>query len=260
MQQWRDEAIILASSRHGEQSAVVHALTRVNGRVSGYLRGANTPRLRPLIQPGNNVALSWQARLANQLGYFSIEPVQATGPRMMQTPDLARVLQSFTQILLMALPERQPYPNVYDGSLALLQGLGNNPDWAEAYVWWELHLLGALGFGLRLKECAVSGLNHDLTHVSPKTGRAVSRDIVAPYAEKLLKLPAFLGGGHAPCNTDIMDGLALTGYFLHHHIAEPQGKALPEARQRLGVSLMMRQTAQNHADTHTESAKIKTRV
>ncbi|MDB5478128.1 MAG: recO [Alphaproteobacteria bacterium] len=237
MQQWRDEAIILASSRHGEQSAVLHALTRMNGRVSGYLRGAQGPRVRPLIQPGNNVALTWQSRLADQLGYFTIEPIQAVAPPLMQRSDLARVLQSVSQTLLAALPERQPYMGVFDGTKALLQSLPQNKNWAVAYIWWEVHLLSALGFGLRLEECAMTGVRHDLTHVSPKTGRAVTRAIAAPYKEKLLKLPAFLGGADDHGPHEMAHGLALTGYFLHHHIAQPQGRNLPEARQRLVASL-----------------------
>lgn len=237
MHQWRDEAIILASSRHGEQSAVVHALTRHNGRVSGYLRGAQNPKTRPLIQPGNIVSLTWQSRLADQLGYFTIEPVQAIGTSLMQRSDLARVLQAVSQTLLTAMPERQPFPGIYDGTLALLQTLPNEAGWATAYVWWEIHLLTALGFGLRLEKCAVTGETDFLTHVSPKTGRAVSKFVAKPYTDKLLKLPAFLGGSFDYEEYEMAHGLALTGYFLHHHIAEPQGKTLPEARQRLVASL-----------------------
>ena len=36
---------------------------------------------------------------------------------------------------------------------------------------------------------------------------------------------------------EIVAGLALTGYFLHHHLLAPQGRALPEARARLAERL-----------------------
>lgn len=237
MHQWKDEAIILASARHGEQSAIVHALTRTNGRVSGYLRGAQSSKTRPLIQPGNHVHLHWQSRLADQLGYFTLEPITPVASPLMQRSDLARVLQSVNQVLLTALPERQPYVGIFDGTQALLKSLPNEAGWAEAYVWWEIHLLRALGFGLRLDECAITGERDRLSHVSPKTGRAVSKEVAKPYTDKLLKLPAFLGGLQNFDEYEIAHGLALTGYFLHHHIAEPQGRTLPEARQRLVASL-----------------------
>ena len=61
------------------------------------------------------------------------------------------------------------------------------------FVAFELALLAELGFGLDLGACAVTGTTEGLVWVSPKTGRAVSREAGAPYADKLLPLPAFLG-------------------------------------------------------------------
>lgn len=238
MQQWRDEGLVLATARHGEESAVVHVLTRFNGRTAGYLRSANTPKIKPLVQTGNHVVATWQARLPEQLGYFALEPIQALATPLMQRADLALVLQTVTQMILVALPERQPHPPIFEGTLALLQTLHTNPNWAEAYVWWEVHLLGALGFGLRLDRCVQTELRHDLTHVSPKSGHAVCRTEAAPYRDRLLKLPAFLGGEDNYGTQEIPLGLALTGYFLQQHITEPQGKSLPETRQRLAAKMM----------------------
>jgi DNA repair protein RecO (recombination protein O) len=69
--------------------------------------------------------------------------------------------------------------------------------------------------------------------VSPRTGRAVSRVAAAPYRDKLLPLPGFLWRDSPAARRDIAAGLALTGYFLLHHLLEPHGRQLPEARERL---------------------------
>lgn len=238
MYQWRDEALILASTRHGEQSAVVHVLTRFNGRTAGYLRSAASPRVRPHIQSGNCVVAAWQSRLADQLGYLTVEPLDALATPLMQSAELSLVLQSVTHLLLYALPERQAFPAIFEGTRALLQTLHTNPNWAEAYVWWEIHLLSALGFGLRLNNCVQTETTDNLTHVSPRSGHAVSRPLALPYADRLLKLPAFLGGAESFGALEIPVGMALTGYFLNIHVAEALGKPLPEARQRLHAYLM----------------------
>lgn len=106
-------------------------------------------------------------------------------------------------------------------------------DWAAAYVFWECGLLAALGFGLDLGRCAATGSNQDLAYVSPRTGRAVSREAGLPYHDKLLPLPAFLWREAPAAPADIVAGLALTRHFLLHHLLEPQGGHLPEARERL---------------------------
>ena len=61
-------------------------------------------------------------------------------------------------------------------------------------VQFEMHLLNELGFGLELDACAVTGTHEELIYVSPKSGRAVSRQAGAPWRDKLLRLPAFLMG------------------------------------------------------------------
>ena len=67
--------------------------------------------------------------------------------------------------------------------------------WPALLVRWELMLLQDLGFGLDLSECAATGTDADLVFVSPRSGRAVSRDAGQPYCDRLLKLPRFLAGG-----------------------------------------------------------------
>ena len=95
----------------------------------------------------------------------------------------------------------------------------------SAYVVWECDLLAALGFGLDLARCAVSGTNQDLAYVSPRTGRAVSRETGAPYNDKLLPLPRFLWRPDTPTSpADLVAGLTLTRHFLLRHRARAAGR------------------------------------
>ena len=144
------------------------------------------------------------------------------------------------------LPERHPYPQVFGGLRHLLDALEAGGPWAETVVRWELALLGELGFGLDLAACAATGAAHDLAYVSPRSGRAVSREAGADYAEKLLPLPPFLAGsgGDAASAADIVAGLRLTGWFLEKHVFAGQGGRMPQARERFidrlqaGVSML----------------------
>ena len=98
-------------------------------------------------------------------------------------------------------------------------------------------MLGELVFGLDLSTCAATGQTNDLIFVSPRTGRAVSRAAGAPYEDKLLRLPGFLapelGVGISASDSDIRDGLRLTGYFLARHVFDPLNRGLPGGRDRL---------------------------
>jgi DNA repair protein RecO (recombination protein O) len=101
-----------------------------------------------------------------------------------------------------------------------------------------LQLLGELGFGLDLAQCASTGTADDLIYVSPKSGRAVSRVAGAPYADRMLQLPAFLRDlDIEPQGNDLADGFALTGFFLERHALAPRGLTLTDERAHFIAAL-----------------------
>jgi DNA repair protein RecO (recombination protein O) len=127
-----------------------------------------------------------------------------------------------------------PLPSEREGQGEGSKTLSRPALWPAAYVHWELQLLTALGFGLDLSHCAATGETRDLTYVSPKTGRAVSREAALPYADRLLALPPFLiEPDAAPDIADLLAGLRLTGYFLDRHVLHgPNTDRRLEARAR----------------------------
>jgi DNA repair protein RecO (recombination protein O) len=145
-------------------------------------------------------------------------------------------LNAFTAMCQPALPEREPHESVYEAALVLLDAMaeGEFSDWAPLYVRWEAGLLDELGFGLDLSACAATGESGDLTHVSPKSGRAISRAAAEPYRDRMFALPPFLLGTQAAVTVDdILAGLRLTGHFLAERVFLPHGRQIPPARMRL---------------------------
>jgi len=231
--EWRDTGFVLAARRHGESGLIAELLTHEHGRHAGLVRGGQSPRRRALLQPGNQILAHWRGRLPEHLGSFDCELVEAYAVRFLDDPDRLAAVTSATALLLAALPEREPNAELYQSFAGLLSALNAPAGWAEHYVGWECGLLAALGFGLDLARCAVTGAAEDLAFVSPRTGRAVSRAAAAPYRDKLLPLPGFLWRDSPADRRDITAGLSLTGYFLLHHLLQPHGRQLPEARERL---------------------------
>ena len=130
------------------------------------------------------------------------------------------------------LPERDPHPQIHAALTRMLDDLLDAHRAAPSMVHFEMQLLAELGFGLDLSSCAASGAETDLIYVSPKSGRAVSRQAGEPWKDKLLVLPEFLreGSGREPSPQDIAAGFELTGFFLARHVLEPRGLNLADAR------------------------------
>ncbi|MDE0202933.1 MAG: DNA repair protein RecO [Rhodospirillaceae bacterium] len=233
--EWSDTGIVLSARRHGESAAVVSLLTEHHGRHAGLVHGARGRRARGLYEAGNTLSARWQARLAEHLGRYTCELVRARASLLLDDPQRLAALAAVCALAEASLPERHPYPQVYGATVRLLDALEASERWAEAVVRWELALLAELGFGLDLSACAATGTVEGLAYVAPRSGRAVSREAAAPYAEKLLSLPPFLArpedAAAAPA-ADIVAGLRLTGWFFEKHVFGGQGGRMPAARGR----------------------------
>ena len=248
--QWTDNAIILSSRRHGENSAVLRVLTHEHGVYAGVLRSANSKAQRGVAQSGNIVSATWNARIAEQLGTFKTELLIPNAALFMQDGFKLAALLSACTIIESALPERHPYPNLYRQMLLFLEALEHSENWQRAYVQLELAVLAESGFGLDLSRCAATERTDELIYVSPKSGRAVCADAGEPYKDRLLALPQFLRGARDTAPKEILAGMRLTGYFLDSWLLSPHNRKLPAARGRLMqlVESIQTETLENAAE------------
>jgi DNA repair protein RecO (recombination protein O) len=238
---WSDDGIILGGRRFGEGGLILDVLTRANGRRSGLVYGGNSRKRRAQFEAGNSVSLSWSGRLENQLGRFDVaEASRERTSYVLDDPKALAAISAVTAILRASLDEGDVVGSaMFEATEMLLEQVEAREIWPALYVRWELGLLGALGFGLDLDECAITGGNDGLTHVSPRTGRAVRGSEAEEYVSRLLRLPGFLISSAAPVTPDdIADGLKLTGYFLEVRVFHAMNRAMPLERERLVKRLL----------------------
>lgn len=230
--EWIDDAIVLSTRSHGETSAIASVLSREHGRYAGLVRGGAGKRMRGILQAGNRAEARWWARLPEHLGTLRCELTVSHAARAFDDRRALAGLSAACTLADVILPEREPHRAVFDALARLLDSLAEDR-WPEEFVRWELVLLREVGFGIDLERCAATGRRDQLDYVSPKTGRAVSRDAGEPYRRSLLALPPFLLAGGEASAREVADGLRLTGYFLEHHALAPLARRAPAARQRL---------------------------
>lgn len=242
---WSDEGIVISARPHGETSLLCGLFTKERGRHMGLVRGGRSKALRPVCQAGNLVLVDWRARLDEHLGMFVLELSEPIASRHLTSPLALSGLSTLCSHLSL-FAERDPHGGLYEGAVYLLSQLEDVSIWPGLLVRFELEVLSELGVGLDLSACAASGVRDDLVYVSPKSGRAVSREAGAPYHDKLLALPPFLINEQAPVSSqDILAGLTLTGAFFDKYFWAPglevsgavspsgRGEGVPFARQQL---------------------------
>src|SRR5262245_52638841 len=232
--EWTDEGLVLGVRRHGESSAIAELLTRAHGRHLGLVRGGASSRMRPLLQPGNGVRAVWRARLDEHLGTYAVEVTESRAGTLLAS---SHAVYGVTHLaaLVRLLPERDPPEDIFEMLEHTLDDFEEPGGAAAHVVRFELAMLAECGFGLDLSNCAATGETNELIYVSPKSGGAVSRRAGEPWADRLLRLPAFLreeaGGANGFSDEDLQDGFRLTGLFLLRHVLEPRGQGHSDARE-----------------------------
>jgi DNA repair protein RecO (recombination protein O) len=251
--EWTDQGILLSARRHGESAAIASLLTPGYGRHAGLVPGGGGRRMRATLQPGNLLQATWRARLAEHLGYMTCELVEGWSADLLDDDLRLAGLTAALALVDAALPEREPHRRIYEDLAALIQSLRSGEPleaWGARFARFEATVLADLGYGLDLASCAATGATTGLTHVSPKTGRAVSSAAAAPYKERLLTLPGFLlpnaDAATPVTRAELLAGLKVTGYFLEQNVFShlpvlggrengqaEQRRGLPPARERL---------------------------
>jgi DNA repair protein RecO (recombination protein O) len=209
--QWVDRGFVLAARPFGESAVILELFTAKHGRHLGLVHGGQSPRRRAILQSGNAVEARWRGRLAEHLGTFGCEVLCAHAARFLDDPLRLLALSSVTALLSRALPEREPYPDLFAATEALLFTLDQLAEWPEHYVLWECRLLAALGFGLDLERGAESEASANRVQTSARPKRTPE--------------------GH------LRAALHLTGQILLREVLAGQGRSLPAARKRLALLL-----------------------
>lgn len=232
---WTDVGIITSSSAFGERSSIVTCLTETYGLHKGLFKKSSKSHS---LQPGTIVALSWQGRLSEHLGTWKFEPLFYPFAMLIHQPLPLAALNSACSLIEVTLVERENMPEAHKLLHTLVRSVCEAV-WEKSYITFERGLLSLMGFDLKLDQCASGQAFEELIYLSPKSGKAVSKEMGEPYKDKLFKLSPVLRG-NTGCLGQYHEALKILGYFLEKFILIPHGTSLPPAREHLMAAVARR--------------------
>ena len=147
--QLRASAVVCAARAHGEVGVILRALTEEHGLVSAYVAGGRGRVLRPVLIPGNAVAMELKVRLASQMPSARVELTASRAPFLAE-PLPAAAMDWATALTAAVLPERHAYPSLYLALTALLDAVCHAPSargWVPGLIAYEALMLRELGYG-----------------------------------------------------------------------------------------------------------------
>jgi DNA repair protein RecO (recombination protein O) len=149
MQHYDAIAIICSVRAHGENGAIVRAITAEHGLIAGFVQGARSRLMRPILIAGNSVQGQWRSRHTSQLASLSVEPLHSRA-HLLTEPLAIAAIEWATALTASTLPEEHPYPMLYEALGGLLSAIEHAPaarGWAGALARYEELLIAELGYG-----------------------------------------------------------------------------------------------------------------
>jgi len=146
----RAPALVCAVRPHGETAVIVRLLTAEAGLVAAFVAGGRGRQLRPVLIPGNAVEADVRSKSESQLPFARIELLRSRGPWLTE-PLPAAAIGWVTALTAVALPERHPYPALFEALDALLEAVCMAPSargWTLPLLSYEVLLLRELGYGV----------------------------------------------------------------------------------------------------------------
>jgi DNA repair protein RecO (recombination protein O) len=234
MVEWVDEAIILENKKYNENSNIATAISKDHGVYSAILKYAFSNVNRSTFQIGNIVKLTWKARLGEQMGCFTGDIEKNTGSELFNNKLGIFAVNTSTFLIKSSLTERITEKEIYYKLYNLITSYSEAFILKKNYLYLEETILKNCGYALDYSKCAVTGTRKNLYYLSPKTGKAVCKEIGDPYADKLFILPNFfISKNEEISQEDLIKGFKITGYFIEKHLLQPKNLHLPETRNML---------------------------
>lgn len=141
--------IVCAVRNHAEHGGVVRVMTPHHGLLAGYVRGARSRTMRPVLIAGNEADCSFRGRTADQMPSLTLEMTHSRGALMTESLAADAVVWT-TSLVTAALAEAHPYPRLFKGLQGVLLAIEAAPaarGWAVALAGFERLVLAELGYG-----------------------------------------------------------------------------------------------------------------
>jgi len=226
-----DEGIIIKKSKYRESSLLITFFSLDHGINSGLVKGVLKKDFGT-YEVGNKVYIKSSFRLSDKLWNCKFELIKNNSVHYFDNKNKLSTILTICSIIDLSLPKNNPQINIYKRTIDLLENLLSK-DWISKYIFWELFLLSELGYGLDLKRCVVSGEKENLIYISPKSGKAVSKNEGEKYKNKLFNLPKFLIDKNVkPTKDSLKQGISLTGFFIDKFL-KINNKKLPFYRKNI---------------------------
>lgn len=227
-----DVGILVSKIKYGESSLILSIFSKYHGLQKGMLKGGTSIKNRSTLEIGNVLKFHKRAKSEESLGMLKVELQESYLYQIYNHQNRLLALSSMCELISELLPEKEQDKEFYKITISTIITL-QKEDFIKYYINWEIKLLEKIGIGLDLSKCAVTNQKEGLYYLSPRTGKAVTKEVGQEYHDKLFIIPElFQNLSLEPTNEEIKESFKILNHFLHA-FCEEYHKLIPFSRECL---------------------------
>ena len=217
--QWDDIGYLISKNKYNENSVIADFFTEQHGKCSGIIFGATSKKIKNYLQIVNKFHLNYNSKNETKIGYFKVEIFKAYSPLYFEHNKKLSCIISAMNLIKLLTVDHQANANI----LKLIDQLYlilNIDDWVKEYIFWELKLLGLVGYNLELSKIVESETNDNKKKYFVKSSsekKYVPNFLIERDKKNLDK-------------SSLLSGLKLVGDFMEKNVLKPNNISYPITR------------------------------
>tara|TARA_B100000700_G_scaffold282393_1_gene333893 strand:+ start:290 stop:964 length:675 start_codon:yes stop_codon:yes gene_type:complete len=214
---WQDKGFLLSKNKYNENSAITEFYTENHGKISGFIFGATSKKIRNYLLIGNKFHLNFNSKKDSQIGYFKIEIDEIYTPKYLDDQKKLYCIIYSMNLIKILTADNQENKKIYNLLNDFFKIL-NTDNWLLNFIFWELQIFKVIGYDINfsdyVKNISVNGDEKFIVESSKKI------------------IPNFLinKNNKITSNEEIFNGFKIVGDYLDKTILKPNNLNYPNSR------------------------------
>ena len=214
---WQDKGFLLIKNKYNENSAITEFYTENHGKITGFVFGATSKKIKNYLLIGNKFHLNFNSKQDSQAGTFKLEIDEIKTPIYLENQKKLYSIIYAMSLIRILTADNQENKNIYNLINNLFKILKKD-DWLINFIFWELDIYKTVGYDINfsnyVKNTTINGNKRFIVESSKK--------IVPNFLINKKLLPND--------NNDIVNGFRIVGDFLDKTILKPNNINYPNSR------------------------------
>ena len=214
---WQDKGFLLSKNKYNENSAITEFYTENHGKISGFIFGATSKKIRNYLLIGNKFHLNFNSKQDTQIGYFKIEIDEINTPKYMDDKKRLYCIIYTMNLIKILTVDNQDNKNVYNLLNDFFKIL-NDDNWLVNFIFWELQIFKVIGYDINFSDYVKNiSLNGDQKFIVESNKKIIPNFLIDK-------------NNNITDNDEISNGFKIVGDFLDKTILKPNNLNYPNSR------------------------------